>query len=296
MSWLTRGIIISIILLGIGALLLFPELTVKQVITPIIDSVTNKTDVKNDDQDREKNGEDDKPRPIIRVPITEPAPSIPISIEASDTQVKPETKMTVQMDGLQPPPNSLSESDTQVISLVNDINPKFKAWITPAEQIRKWVSLIDRAAQGKMSTKHRPLTFKTNGFKVITKDGRLYADPENHKSYNTLIDTITSVRPDILVSYYHYWSPIFDTAYAELGNGNSFSKPFRLAVENILAVKPLAIEQAELKKPTSIIYKYINPEIENNSEITKWVWRIGPENTNKLQNYLREFIRLLENE
>jgi hypothetical protein len=295
MSWLTRGIIISIILLGIGALLLFPGLTVNQVITPIIDSVTNKTDVTDDEQD----WEEDKPRPIIREPIIEPVPVITISKEESDTQAKPEPKQlevkkTMQTDGLQPPPSSLSESDKQVISLVNDINPNFKKWITPAEQIRKWVALIDRTAQGKISTKHRPLTFKTNGFKVITKGGRLYADPENHKSYNTLIDTITSVRPDLLVSYYRYWLPIFDTAYDELGNGNSFSKPLRLAMEHVLAVNPIAIEQAELKKPTGIIYKYINPEIEDSSDVTKWVWRIGPENAKKLQNYLREFFRQLD--
>jgi len=287
MSWLIRGIIISILLLGIGALLLFPEITFNKVVTQTLDSVLQKENVKDS---AEQNREAARPQLVLREPLIKPSIIVTTNTEGSDTQ----TQQTEQKVSLQPPPTSLSDSDVQVISLVNDINPEFKKWISPAEQIRKWVAFIDRIAQGKISTKYRPLTFKITAFKVITKGGHLYADPENHKRYNALIDVITSVRPDVLVSYYHYWQPIFDKAQAELGNGSSFSKRMRLAMDNILVVNPLVVELAELKQPTSITYKYINTDIENNSDITKWVWRIGPENAKKLQSYLREFIRHLD--
>jgi len=291
MSWLIRGIIISIILLGIGAVLLFPETTMNKVVTPVLEVVMQKADVKNS---AEQDNQGVKLQPILRKPLIQPAPVITTNAEVSDTQIQ--NKQSEQVNSLQPPPNSLSDSDSQVISLVNDINPKFKEWITPAEQIRKWVTFIDRIAQGEMSTKYRPLTFKVAAFKVTTKDGRLYADPENYKRFDALIDVVTSVRPDLLVRYYRYWLPIFDKAFAELGNDSDFSKRMRLAMDNILLVNPLVIGLAELKKPTSITYKYINAEIENNSDITKWVWRIGPENAKQLQRYLREFIRQLDSE
>jgi hypothetical protein len=289
MSVLVRGIIISIILLGISVLLLFPDLTLNKVVAPIIDSVIGKTEGKDDgEQDRAAV----KPQLIIREPIIELTPVITTSKETLDTQIQ--AKQTIKIDSLQSPPSNLSGSDIQVMALVNDINPKFKVWIAPKEQIRKWVALIDRLALGEMPTKYRPLTSKITGFNVITKDGRLYVNPENHKRFNSLIDVITTVRPDLLASYYRYWLPIFDTAYDELGNSSRFNKRLRLSIDSILAVNPLEIEQAELKKPTSIIYKYMNADIEDNSDITKWVWRIGPENAKKLQNYLREFIRQLD--
>ncbi|MFT7371978.1 MAG: hypothetical protein ACI9T9_000657 [Oleiphilaceae bacterium] len=284
MSWLIRGIIISIILLGIGALLLFPEMTFNKVVAPILNSVIQKTD--------EQDGKALKPQPILRDPFVKPAFVVTTNTDDSNTQS--ESKRSEQTASLQPPPNSLSGSDVHVFSVVDEINPKFKQWITPAEQIRKWVAFIDRIAQGKMATKYRPLIFKVSAFKAINKGGHLYPDPENYKRFNTLIEVVTSVRPDLLAGYYSYWLPIFDEAYAELGNDASFSKRVNLAIDNILAVNPLAIELAELKKPTSIIYKYSDTEIENNSDITKWVWRIGPENAKKLQHYLREFIRQLD--
>jgi len=290
MNWLIRGIIISIILLGIGVLLMYPEITFNKVVTPLLDSIIHKTDVKNGaEQDRATV----YPQPILREPINTVAPVITTNTEESVAQIQNE--LPEQTTPLQPPPNNLSDSDDQVMSLVSDINPKIKEWITPAEQIRKWVALIHRIAQGTMSTKYRPLIFKIPAFKVINKGGRIYEDPENHKRFNTLIDVVTSVRPDLLVNYYRYWLPIFDKAYSELGNESSFSQRMRLAMDNIIVVKPLAVGLAELKKPTSITYKYINAEIENNSDITKWLWRIGPENAKKLQNYLREFIRQLDN-
>ena len=290
MSWLIRGIIISVILLGIGALLLFPEMTFNKVVTPVLDSVIQKPNVQHS---AEQDQEAVKYQPVLREPLIKPAPVETINTEDSGTQIK--SKQLAQMVSLQPPPNRLSESDVQVFSLVNDINPKFKEWITPTEQIRKWVAFIDRIAQGKTSTKYRPLIFKMAAFKVIVKDGRLYADPENHKRFNPLIDAVTSVRPDLLVSYYRYWLPIFDKAYAELGNGSLFSQRMRQAMDRILDVKPL-VGPAELKQPTSVTYKYADTEIEENSEITKWVWRIGPGNAKKLQNYLRDFIRQLDSE
>jgi len=247
-----------------------------------------KADVKNGaEQDKEAV----KYQPVLREPIIKPAPLVATNTEGLGNQIQ--SKQSELSVSLQPPPKRLSDSDAQVFSLVNDINPKFKEWIAPAEQIRKWVAFIDRIAQGKMSTKYRPLTFKIAAFKVIAKDGHLYADPENHKRFNPLIDVVTSVRPDLLANYYRYWLPIFDQAYAELGNGSSFSKRMRLAMDNILVVKPL-VGLAELKQPTSVTYKYVDTEIENNSEITKWVRRIGPENANKLQSYLREFIHQLD--
>ena len=293
MSLLIRGIIISIFFLGIGALLLFPETTFNKVVIPVLDSVLQITEIKEVDK---KDSEAVKSQSALSPPLINPDPNlVPVIIsntENSDTQIQ--SKQTEQMASLQPPPNSLEGSDAMVISLVNDINPKLKEWIKPAEQIRKWVASIDRIAQGKLSTKYRPFTFKVSTFKVITKNGRLYPDPENYKRFNPLIDVITSVRPDLLVNYYRYWLPIFDKAYAELGNGTKFSQRLRQAMDNILIVNPLVGGLTELKRPTSITYKYINTEIENSSDITKWVWRIGPENAAIFQKYLREFTRLLD--
>ena len=289
MNWLIRGIIISIILVGIGALLMFPEINFNKVVTPLLDSIINESEVKND---AEQGRATVYPQPILREPIAVISPAI-TNTEVSFDQIQSE--QSNQKTPLLPPPNNLSGSDDLVMSLVSDINPKIKEWITPTEQIRKWVALIHRIAQGTMSTKYQPLIFKIPAFKVIKKEGRLYEDPENHKRFNALIDVVTSVRPDLLVNYYRYWLPIFDKAYAELGNDSSFSQRMRLAMDNIIIVKPLAIGLAELKQPTSITYKYINSEIENNSDITKWLWRIGPENAKKLQNYLREFIHQLDN-
>ena len=279
MSKVITGIIITSMLLAVGAFFFFPAKTFNAVVVPILDATMEKNAPET---------ETNTPQHTLREP--------PPNAEEIKPRVVPTQSIKIEASmPLLPPPAQLNGSDAKLLSTAHKINPKFTEWLTPAEQIRKWTAFVDHLAQKKLLTKYRPLVFKPSPFKVISKNGKLYSSPENSQRYNALIEAITFVEPNLLARYYHYWLPIFDQAYAELGNSSHFDERLKRAIDTILSVTPLDTEHAALETPTSVTYKYINTDIETSSAITKWVWRIGPDNAKKLQGYLRNFLAQLEN-
>ncbi|MFB1036535.1 MAG: DUF3014 domain-containing protein, partial [Sinobacterium sp.] len=66
----------------------------------------------------------------------------------------------------------------------------------------------------------------------------------------------------------------------------SFDTRFKQAIDQVLAAKSLPAEP-ELKLP-SVMYQYQEKSLETASDIDKLIWRLGFENTNDIQQYLRD--------
>lgn len=192
---------------------------------------------------------------------------------------------------LPPVPASLDNSDPAVLEAVGSFAPALTAWLTPDQQIRKWVLAIDNLATGEVPAQHRPLAYDIGKFQVEQQAGRLVMSEKNYHRAQSLIDTIVAIPPEQLARYYHHWLPTLDKAYAELGRDNNFDSRLRAAIDHVLAVEPLQ-QSPELEQP-SVFYIYAEEELEEADDLTKLMWRLGPENTRRIQDYLRNLKKTL---
>jgi hypothetical protein len=167
-----------------------------------------------------------------------------------------------------------------------DLAPAMASWLIPEEQVRKWVLTVDLMAEGKLPRRYRPLNYPMAAFKVDEKAGALVSDPLNYERANILLDQVLAIEPARLASYYRQWQPLLDEAYRELGKPGTFDQRLRMAIKQVLAVKPRG-EQASLKRP-GVFYQYADPELEKSPELDRLLWRLGDDNTQRLQAYLQK--------
>ena len=190
-----------------------------------------------------------------------------------------------------PPPANIDQSDPVVLDAVQDLAPKLVAWLTPEQQVRKWVLAVDNLAAGNVVTKHRPLNYDIGKFQVEKEDGQTVMSQANYDRAEALIDTVVEIPPEQLARYYHAWLPTLDKAYDELGRDNDFDSRLRAAIDHLLAVEPLD-EPPVLEQPT-VFYVYADEDLEQADDLTKLMWRLGPDNIERIQDYLRELKKAL---
>lgn len=194
----------------------------------------------------------------------------------------------VEEDPLVAAPAELEGSDDQVREAVQDLAPAMASWLIPDEQVRKWVLMVDLLADGKLPRRYRPINYPMATFKVDENAGALVADPANHERANILLDQLLAIEPARLARYYRQWQPLLEKAYRELGKPGGFDQRLRLAIEQVQAVKPLQ-QTAGFKRP-GVFYQYVDPTLEKSSDLSRLMWRLGEDNTRRLQAYLSKLL------
>lgn len=188
-------------------------------------------------------------------------------------------------------PPALDGSDAIARAAAHGLAPALVQWLTPAEQLRKWVALVDAVADGKLPEQNLPLKYPLPNFATVARGDDVYANPANFERADALIETLTAIPPRRLADYYHAYGPLLERAYAELGRGGSFDARLELAIRKVREVKPLA-GGARLARP-QFYYTYADPALEASSDVAKLMWRLGPANQQRLQSYLGDLQPLL---
>lgn len=191
---------------------------------------------------------------------------------------------------LVPPPPTLDASDAAVQQVFADLSPQLSQWLVPEAQVRRWVALVDQLADGALPDR-RPLNFPMSAFAVRRDGDKLLPDPSSYARATALIDAVTAIPPARVGPYYRAWYPRLEEAYRELGRGEGFDKRLHLALQRVIAVKPLPAPPA-LARPV-VFYTYADSRYENASELEKLLWRLGPDNMQRVQNYARELEQAL---
>jgi len=242
----------------------------------------------------------DEAPPVVTETVTEPAPfATPLAEDETEPSPQPEPVEVIEepVDALPPiiaTPLTLEQSDARVLLAVADFSPKLAQWLLPEEQLRKWVLAVDLMADGKLPKRYRPLDYPMARF-VVTQQGlETVANKDNMLRMSTIIKTVTSIDPKILARYYHQWLPILEAAYSEQGKPDTFDQRFRQTISRILGAEPLSeIDNIALSRP-SVLYRYTDPNLEQASDVEKLLWRMGPDNSEQLQYFLRELRYELE--
>ena len=236
--------------------------------------------------------------PIIRdLPPTGATPQ-------PNTDAAPPTSKASTMPQLVPAPTDLGQSDSQTRAAVKDLakqkdlsksnenSTDLLQWLTPKEQIRKWVLLVDNVAMGKVPVKNRPLEFAMPSFRVSGAEDQPLLAEANFNRLNPMVDAFVALNPDLLARYYRAWEPLLQEAYGELGQPGSFRDRLLEAIDRVLAVRPLESTSVALKQP-SVYYRFADPELEAATDLEKLLWRMGPRSTVRIQSQLRDIKRAL---
>lgn len=180
----------------------------------------------------------------------------------------------------------LGQSDRAFLDAVQNLAPAVTGWLIGEQQIRKWVLVVDNIAEHKMPVTDRPLNYPVGQFLVQEQGDTLTIRAENYQRAQNMIDTLTAIPPKQLARFYHQFSSLFEQAYEELGRDGDFHARLNLAIENILKVQTL--QQLETVKQPSVFYVYTNKDLEKADKLTKFFWRLGPDNTVRVQQYLAQ--------
>ncbi|GAB3375486.1 DUF3014 domain-containing protein [Spongiibacter taiwanensis] len=210
----------------------------------------------------------------------------PVKTVKETLAVESDPEYQQKADSIVAPPTSVDNSDEKVREAAADLSEPMAAWLTPVEQIRKWVALVEQMASNKLPSRNLPVVYNKDSFLVIETEQGLIADPANYKRWDPLISTITALDPKQVAIYYKKWSPLLETSYNELGNPQSFDNQFRTTIEHMLFVEPIPAN-AKLKQP-KVFYEYADAKLENADALSKWMWRLGPDNMAALQAWLKE--------
>lgn len=237
--------------------------------------------------------------PDTQMPTTPPSAAPPPASADEYSAIPPADDSTppvsatdaVQDEDIVPPPPKLNASDAVVLAAVEKLNPDVVQWLLPEDQVRKWVASINLLADGKIPVKDRPLQTALPAFQVKKQGETLLLERENYRRANALVKEITDMPPSQVAKHYAAWRPLLEQAQAELGNGRQFHERLLSAIDRVLAVRPLTGE-IELKDGV-LKYTYTDEQLEKASALEKALWRLGPANTLRIQNYLRDLKPLL---
>ncbi|MEH6911664.1 MAG: DUF3014 domain-containing protein [Oceanicoccus sp.] len=216
-----------------------------------------------------------------------PQESLP-AYSSDDVSIdEPEPINIEPIDDIVIAPVVLENSDPQVLLAIADLSPSLTQWLIPEEQLRKWVLSVDLVADGKLPKRYRPIDYPMVKFVTKTLADDAILSEKNYPRMNDLLAATITIDPELLARYYQNWLPILEKAYSEQGRSDSFDQRFQQAISQTLAASSLTEEPA-LVRP-SVLYRYANPDYENATDVEKLLWRMGPDNAEKVQDFLREF-------
>jgi len=188
----------------------------------------------------------------------------------------------------------LDQSDDIIRKLAQELSshPELAAWLVSKDLIRKFVAAVDNIANG-LSPRPQIDFFSTKGgFKFIKKKGLLYMDPATYGRYDKVADVFLSLNSEGCAILYRRLEPLIQEAYKDLGYPKGdFRKTLTRAIVELLEVP--VVEGDILIEKKVITYKMSDPRLEKLSGAQKHLFRMGPENTQIIQEKLREMASAL---
>lgn len=193
-----------------------------------------------------------------------------------------------------PPPPALllpdlEESDDFVRPLVAGLSshPRLAAWLVNDRLVERFVTVVDNVARGQSPRVHVPFLAPEGELAVTEQGGDAVIAEKSFRRYDLLTAVVTSLDTDGAVRLYRDLAPLFEEAYAELGNPDAFEDALIKAIDRLLAVE-LPEGDIEVRQRVSA-YAFADPELERLSPAAKHLLRLGPYNAREVQAKLLAF-------
>jgi len=170
---------------------------------------------------------------------------------------------------------------------------KVESWLLLSDLPSKIIVLVDNVSKGKIPYSDFRELAPDKSFQEVIGTGSLQIDSAIHDRYMPLVDVATSVDTDALVEFLEAVEPILESEYEQLGltGRGGFRGELRRAIDRILSIE---VNQGEIDLVReSLVLKFADQQMEENDDLTKFMHRLGPQNTAALQSKLREIRRYL---
>ena len=229
----------------------------------------------------------DRPR---QVPVTstpeQQTTAPPVKVKTQEPQLPlAEPVLDIELNG----------SDEPVRELVKDCSahPEFARWLDNKDIIRRVVAVVNNTADGVHPAPHLEFLLPSGKFKVFQRNGKIVVDPMSYIRYQPAVMAFVSIETEKAVKYYRRLRPVIREAYQELGYpGQGFDDVLAQALE-VLLETPVVEGDIYLEEKVRT-YAFADPRLEKLNDVQKLLLRMGPENTRKIREKLREIAAALK--
>lgn len=229
------------------------------------------------------------------VPAEPTEPRYPIPPIASDADASAEGQ-SYQQAGERPVETlpELNQSSPVLEEKLSDLAEE--GWIPELfkrdEIIRRFVVTIDNLPNKKLPRQYVPVNRAEGPFLTAEEDQGRVISPINAARYTPYVKLAQNLDAEQLVALYVRFYPLFQEAYAELGNPNAYFNDRLVAVIDHLLDTPTVEEPLPLVRP-KVFYEYADPELEELSAGQKILLRMGKDNAEQIKVKLRELRQAL---
>ncbi|HEX7675901.1 MAG TPA: DUF3014 domain-containing protein [Bdellovibrio sp.] len=179
---------------------------------------------------------------------------------------------------------NLDESDETLKEELSKIadSSKLEDLVIFKNLIRSMVVFVDNLSTSRLSKITSPLNQPEGDFKVST-DGTM--SPENYSRYTPYVELAESVDLKKLRHMYVHFYPLFQKAYADLGNSRYFNDHL-ISTIDLLLTTPTPKGPLHMNKLV-VTYEFTDPDLEKLSIGQKILIRMGPENEDNCKKILK---------
>jgi hypothetical protein len=164
---------------------------------------------------------------------------------------------------------------------------KLAEWLKVNDLIRRITAAVDNIADGMSPRAHLGFLDPKKAFRVAKKGEDLIIDPQSYHRYDRVADALASLDAAGVVRIFQELKPLFQEAYRELGYPHQDFQETLIRAINELLGTPIVERDIALKEGVISFYM-MDEDVETLSDAQKHLLRMGPQNTRKIQNKLRE--------
>ena len=232
-----------------------------------------------------------QPVPVVETPpaLEQTAPVGEPERPASELEALEQTPPSPAIDPPVPVLPPLNASDGFVRERLPESLPQ--AWVDREDLLRRTAVVLENATRGEIPRRQLAFLAPDGAYpvRVVEETGRerprFFVDPAGHARYDRYLDMLEALPPEQLATLLTDVSPLLTEALAELGSQAPVQSSLLETIDQLLAV-PVIRDEIELLQP-KVLFEYADPELEAMSGLQKQALRMGPDNVERLQDYLR---------
>ena len=221
---------------------------------------------------------------IERPPVAEAPPAPPAVEQPLPEYPMPELPEKEKAKPLPP----VDKSDGPILeALVGNFRADGLAeFINMQDYVKRLVVTVDNLPR-ELVPSQMSMVQRIPGLLEIEKEGDvLTLSDRNFARYDAFVSFASSLDPRLLVSLYLRFYPLLDQTYKQVGHPTGrFHDRVIVAIDDMLAA-PSPQGPIELVQP-KILYRFVDPKLQNLSAGQKIMIRAGPENAAQLKQSLR---------
>lgn len=172
--------------------------------------------------------------------------------------------------------------------------PAFKEWLKLESLIARLTGAMNAVAAGAVPRETLAPFAPRGKFRVIKKEGRVFADPASFSRYDGFTALVSKIDAVAAARLFEDLMPLFDAAQRNLGDKNTSARAAFFAAAKELLDLPVFEGELPLKEgKKGIGWAYADDRMENQSLARKQLMRMGPKNQAAIQAKVRAVVLAL---